>query len=246
MPYRRLPTTDKARIRALEAALTIASERGGRELAFSENTLYELNGTKIAFENHLRHHELDLKIEAEKNAEYKDAFEKARLYVSHFIQVLYMNIEREELKEEVLGFYGLENSGKKVPPLNTEQDILDWGHRLIQGEQQRMQHRGSPIYNPSIALVKVRVEDFNEAVVFQGTLKKKVERSYARLHELRRTVNEFISRMWTEIEERVSESEPHEKREKCREYGIVYVLRRNEKKKLEAEGRQVDLQYDFN
>ena len=66
MPYRRLPTTDKARIRAMEAAVRIASERGGGNLAFSKNTLFELNTVKVNFENHLKHHELDLKLEGEK------------------------------------------------------------------------------------------------------------------------------------------------------------------------------------
>jgi hypothetical protein len=246
MPYRRLPTTDKARLRALESALNIASNRDAGKLAFSKHTLFELKNIKSNFENHLIHHELDVKIELEKNVKYKIAFEKARLYVSHFIQVLYMNIEREELKEEVLSFYGLQDSGKKIPLLSSEIEILDWGKKIILGEQKRMQNGGSPIYNPSIALVKVRVEDFHEAAVFQQNLKRNTLRSYEKLQKLRKITNDFISTLWTEIEGNMGNLPPKNKRQYAQEYGVVYIFRRNEKKKLKTVGMQVDLMFDFN
>ncbi|MFW6289427.1 MAG: hypothetical protein ACOC0R_00550 [Mariniphaga sp.] len=246
MPYRRLPTTDKARLRALEAALTVASDRDAGKLAFSKHTLFELKNIKSNFENHLVHHELDLKIESEKNAKYKAAFDKARLYVSHFIQVLFMNIEREELKEDVLPFYDLQDASGKVPSLMTEQEVLEWGSKIIQGEQKRMQKGGSPIYNPSIALVKVKVEDFKETAIFQQNLKRNTLRSYEKLQQLRKSTNEYISKLWTEIEENLGSLPAQNRRQYAQEYGIVYVFRRNEKKKLKAQGLQVDLMFEFN
>jgi hypothetical protein len=246
MPYRRLPTTDKARLRALEAALSIASDRDAGKLAFSKASLIELKEMKTRFENHLMHYEFDLKVESEKSAEYKAAFEKGRMYVSHFIQVLFMNIERGELKEEALAFYGLQDTEGKIPPLNNEQEILEWGKKMIEGEQKRMQNGGSPIYNPSIALVRVNVENFNEAAVFQQNLKRNTLRSYEKMQELRKTTNEFISKLWTEIEENVGNVAPKERRQRAQEYGVVYVFRRNEKKKLRSEGLQVDLLFEFN
>jgi hypothetical protein len=245
MPYRRLPTTDKARLRALEAALLQAADREEGKLAFSKNTLAELKSVQTNFENHLKHHELDVKIESEKLADYKLALEKARLYVSHFIQVLFMNIERDELKQEVLPLYGLQDTGGKIPSLNSEQEILDWGRKLILGEQKRMQQGGSPIYNPSIALVKVRVESFYEAAVFQSNLKRNTLRSYEKMQHLRKVTNDFISRMWTETEEKLSKLSPVQKRQRAQEYGVVYIFRRNEKKKLKTQGLQVDLLFDF-
>ncbi|WP_372948969.1 hypothetical protein [Mariniphaga sp.] len=246
MPYRRLPTTDKARLRALEAALLIADDRDAGKLAYSKNTLFELKSVKSNFDNHLKHYEFDLKTESEKSADYKAAFEKARLYVSHFMQVLFMNIEREELKNEVLRFYGLEDFGNKIPSLNSEEEVLEWGKKIIQGEQKRMQNGGSPIYNPSIALVKVNVENFNEVAVFQRTLKRNTLRSYEKMQQVRKETNDFISKLWTEIEEHVGDVPPKMKRQRAQEYGVVYVFRRNEKKKIRVEGMQVDLMFEFN
>lgn len=246
MPYRRLPTTDKARLRALEASLEIASENEVEKLAFSKQTLYELKNVKITFENQLKNYEFDANIESDKNDEYKAFMERARLYVSHFIQILYMSIERGELKEDVLSFYELEDFNYRIPSLNYESEILEWGTKLIDGEKKRMQKGGSPIYNPSIALVKVKVEDFKDVAVYQQNLKRNTLRSYDKLQEIRKKTNDFISSLWTEIEEHFGDWPAKQKRQKAQEYGVVYVFRRNEKKKLKAEGLQVDLLFEFN
>jgi len=246
MPYRRLPTTDKARIRALEAALEMASEMESGNLAFSKQTHYDLKNVKTTFENHLKHYEFDAKIESEKNGEYRASLERARLYVSHFMQILHMGIEREELKNEILSFYGLQDLNMKLPALNTESEILEWGTKLIDGEKKRMQNGGSPIYNPSIALVKVKVEDFKDVAVYQQNLKRNTLRSYDKLQEIRKATNDFISSLWTEIEENFAGNSSKHKRQKAQEYGVVYVFRRNEKKKLQSEDLQVDLLFEFN
>jgi hypothetical protein len=71
MPYRRLPTTDKARSRALKAALKMAEKTEEKKLAFSKIRLQELNLAKTNFENSLTQYEADRKKQAEKNKEYK-------------------------------------------------------------------------------------------------------------------------------------------------------------------------------
>ncbi len=244
MPYRRLPTTDKARIRALEAALKRTAQKNRGKLAISNPLIEELQLVKSNFENTLTQYELDIKIQAQKNQDYKTALEKARMYVSHFIQVLFLTSERGEINGGIK-FYNLDDFEGKVPPLNTEEEILFWGNKVIGGEQKRIQNRGSAIYNPSIALVKIKVEDFKDAAFFQSNLKRNTARSFDKMRAIRKITNEFIGRLWTEIEENIIIEDSKIKRQVSQEYGLVYVFRRNEKKKLTSKELQRDLLFDF-
>ena len=245
MPYRRLPTTDKARRRALEAALKQASRVSEGKLVFSKHTLRELDLVKTNFENTLKQYNADIKVQSEKNKDYKAAMDKAATYISHFIQVLFMTVERGEIKEETLDFYDLQEKNGKVPSLNTEQEILTWGNRIAEGEQKRIQKGGSPIYTPSIAVVKVKVEEFKDIAIYMQNMKRISARSYERTKEARKATNDFISKMWTEIEGHIDNGSQKQKRQRSQEYGIVYVFRRREKKLLRSEDLQTDLLFDF-
>lgn len=244
MPYRRLPTTDKARIRALNAALgkVIKNENN---LAFSNHSVEELQNTKNNFENHLTQYELDIKLQSDNIKAYKAALDTAKMYVSHFIQVLLFSSERGEINGGIKYYDGLDKYGGKLPPLTTESEILEWGNKMVKGEQERMQKGGSAIYNPSIALVKFKVAELHDAAIFQQTLKRNTLRSFEKMQTLRKTTNEFISKLWTEIEESIETESPKIKRQIAQEYGIVYVFRRNEKKKLTSKELQTDLLFEF-
>ena len=244
MPYRRLPTTDKARSRALKAALEKATSVPGKKLAFSYKSLEELKNVASKFENHLKHYEQNIKIQSEKNLDYKTSMEKARMYVSHFIQVLFLTSDRGEINGGIK-YYGLESFDRKVPPLNNEEEILNWGSKMVEGEKKRIQSGGSAIYNPSIALVKVKLEEFRDTAMFQQNLKKNTTRSYDRMQELRKETNDFISQLWNEIEENIDTDSAKVKRQLAQEYGIVYIFRRKEKKTLTSKELQRDLLFDF-
>jgi len=243
MPYRRLPTTDKARTRALEAALEKVAFKNGK-VAISAKSIEELQTVKSKFENTLKHYEMNIQIQAEKHHEFKAVMEKARMYVSHFIQVLYLTSERGEINGGIK-YYALDDYDGKVPPLNNEEEILNWGNIVIQGEQKRIQSGGSAIYNPSIALVRIKVEEFKDAAIFQQNLKRNTTRTYNLMQELRKSTNDFISQLWNEIEENIETESPKHKRQIAQEYGIVYVFRKKEKKKLTDKELQRDLLFDF-
>jgi len=250
MPYRRLPTTDKARMRALEAALKKTTLKKGDKLAIPTPFIEELKLVKKRFSNMLIHYELNIKIQSERNLDYKTAMENARMYVSHFIQVLYLTSERGEINGG-LKYYELKDFEGKVPPLNTEEEILFWGNKVVVGEQKRIQSGGSAIYNPSIALVKIKIEDFNDAAIFQNNLRKNTSRSFDKMREIRKSTNEFISRMWSAIEENIVSDDAKIKRQISQEYGLIYVFRKSETTKLKANPKELqkamqrDLVFDF-
>jgi len=240
MPYRRLPTTDKARLRALEKALERVGEISVKNIPFTKYSIEELQSAKNQFYNTLRHYELDIKKQSENNKHYKEVFETARLYLSHFMQVLLFASERGEINGGIKYYGNLNEYQGRTPSLNSEQEILKWGKIMVDGEQRRVREGGSAIYSPSIALVKFKLQEFNDAAIFQQNLKRNTLRTFEKMQALRKTTNEFIAQLWTEIENHLEleAGSAEEKRKLAEEFGIVYVLRRKERKLLEKKSQE--------
>jgi hypothetical protein len=129
-------------------------------------------------------------------------------------------------------------NSKATPPLNLEAHILTWGERIIEGEQKRVIQGGSPIYSPSIALVKVHYEEFKDAYRNQKMLQNITNRASGKVAELREEGDQLIQQMWNEVENSMIQLSDDEKREKASQYGIVYVFRASEQKKMEVENLQ--------
>lgn len=153
---------------------------------------------------------------------------KARLYISHFIQVTKMAIMRGDVPANVLNYFGLEESDKKNYTLATEKEIIDLGEKIIQGETQRIKDGGTPIANPTGAMVKVRYENFMEGCRHQKTLQANTAREQKKLADLRPLADEIILNIWNEVEETFKELSDDLRREKAKEYGLVYVFRKSE------------------
>jgi hypothetical protein len=238
MPYRRLPNTDVARLRAIEAGLELGKRTSINKLAFSQQTLEKLQTFYPHFLGAIRQLNISKQNQFDRSKEYGDIFRKAKLYMSHFLQVVNFAILRGEMKPDVIEYYGLKMNSKATPPLNLEANVLTWGERIIEGEQKRVMKGGSPIYSPSIALVKVHYEEFKEAYRHQKMLQNITNRASVKVAELRELSDELIQQMWNEVENSMIHFSDDEKREKASEYGIVYVYRASEQKKIEVENLQ--------
>jgi len=234
MPYRRLPNTDAARIRALKAALrkgqTLEIDTIAYPFALKQKIEFFLPKFEVAISNSRMAKEKQID-NSQKCAEYT---RKARLYISHFIQVLNFCIARGELKPSARTYYGLEEDNSKVPSLLTEQDLLQWGERLITGEQNRISNGGgNPIYCPSIALVKVNYENFRENYTRQKQFQNNSARESGNVAQYRDEADALILEVWNEVERYFAGvKDEEERRYMCEEYGLIYVFRRGEKEKI--------------
>lgn len=227
MPYRRLPNTDAARIKALETALLRANEVSQNELAISQKTLQKVRFFVPVFKQSMIFHKETLTQQVTKNSNYTALFKKTKLYISHFIQVLNLAVIREELPQNALSFYELPSDGK-VPPLQTEHDLLKWGKILIDGEARRTAQGGVAMSNPRIAMVKVKYEQFVDAQKNQKFLQSATSRASDKTASIRPEADELILTLWNEIEKHFESLPADAKRRSSREYGVVYVQRKNE------------------
>lgn len=234
MPYRRLPNTDAARIRALKAALRKGQQEEMATIAYPFALRQKIEFFLPKFEVAIANSKLAKEKQFDNSPKFSEHTKKAKLYISHFIQVLNFCIARGELKPSARSFYGLPENSSKVPPLLTEQDLLQWGEKIITGEQNRLSKGGgSPIYCPSVALVKVNYENFKENYIRQKQFQNNSARESGNVAQYRSEADALILDIWNEVEhyfEGVKDEE--EKRYMCEEYGLVYVFRRGEKEKI--------------
>jgi hypothetical protein len=232
MPYRRLPNTDVARLRALKLAYVKGKELPPFKLAYTSATYTKVLSFLPQFEHALVVHKSAFNNQVNKSKEYLTNLKKAKLYISHFIQVINMAIARGDMQPTILNFFGLQDYDNKVPQLNTESDVLQWGEKLINGETERSRKGMAPITNPTIALVRVRFENFKDAYNYQKTLQKNNTRTLQDLAKMRDDADDLIARIWDEVEASYRELPDDIKREKAKEYGVTYVFRKNELRKF--------------
>ena len=228
MPYRRLPNTDQARIRALKAASVKADLYDAYDLAVSLKTLTEARNFLVRFEMAQTYYTECFERQAQAGRRHQVNVKTARLYLSHFIQVLNLAVIRSEVRTAHLAYYGLENNNN-VPDLSAESALMEWGRKIVDGETKRISQGGIPIYNPTIAKVRVHYDIFVDSYERQRNFQSLTARSLETLASMRAEADGLILDIWNQVEQNFAEVTPNEKRlDLCRDYGLIYYYRAGE------------------
>ncbi len=230
MPYRRLPNTDQARLYALQTAVRRASEADFTEQVLTYKTLNETQRFLLTFENQVSQYHQNFQSKVSANKKYRHIVSNARMYISHFIQVLNLTVIRGEIKKEQKELYKLDIDTHILPDLSSEEDLLVWGQNIIEGEAERIKQGGFPLYNPSISKVQVHYDIFKEKQVMQAMHKKTANRTYEDLEVLRKQADELIVNIWNQVEAYYSQKLPYERLRCCQAYGLIYYYRSGEKR----------------
>lgn len=228
MPYRRLPNTDISRIRALNKAIEKSNNTDFQDLALSTKTLSDARQVVKQFELTTQKYQQTFDTQVKSNILFQDKVKTIRLYISHFIQVLYMSVIRNEIKKEHLAYYGLEKYNLLLPTLLSNEQILEWGEKIIRGEKQRIENGGVPIYNPGIARVKVMFALFKDGFQAQKAHQKATNRIQEKVTDYRTKADQVILSIWNDVEEFNSHLPEAAKIEANKAYGIVYYYRKGE------------------
>ncbi len=143
----------------------------------------------------------------------------ARLYISHFIQVLNLAVIRSEVRIAHKEYYGLDTSNNNVPDLSTEPALAEWG-----GVKSFITLR--------LQKVRVHYDIFMDSYEKQKNLQSLTARSLDTLASMRAEADGLILDIWNQVEKKFEEVTPNEKRlDLCRDYGIIYYYRTGEKRK---------------
>lgn len=232
MPYRRLPNTDQARLRALQKSVRETRKHRFEEPIISYKTLHEAETFLPLFEKQLILYNQSLENQINNNTKYQHIINNARTYISHFIQVFNLSVIRGEIKKEYKTYYELDEDIHHVPDLSTEANILFWGEKIIYGENYRLNNGGgTPIYNPSIAKVQVHFEIFKTHKAEQKIYQSTTTHNREKLSKMREKADDIILSIWNQVEKHFQKDESAEARiAQCKAYGVIYYYRRSEKK----------------
>lgn len=228
MPYRRLPKTDAARLRALKTLLDNNDVYVVRNRFLDWKTL---NRAQPAYDRLLTANEqyrVSSQAQIRHTAKLERLQRNATIYVSHFVQVLLMSVERGETKRQLLPLYGLEADSTTVPNIKMLERLLEWGEKIIAGEKERIKKGGRPIYNPSIGMVSTHLDIFREAFEQQRRLQQRTQKVVADLQAIRPEVDDILLELWNQIEKHFENEPPEVRFAECRKFGVVYYYRRHE------------------
>ena len=230
MPYRRLPNTDQARLKALRTALKKADENGFAEKVLSFAIRNEARTFLLRYEKQMMQYRQIMEKKVNANKHYRHIAANAHMYVSHFIQVLNLSVIRGDIKREQKALYHLAPNSNNLPDLSTDSALLKWGKHIIDGENERVRQGGMPIYNPSIAKVKVHYDMFRECMSTQELYKSNTSRNWAELDQYREQADKIILNIWNQVEDYYRKERPYARLCACKAYGLVYYYRQGEKK----------------
>lgn len=232
MPYRKLPKTDDSRLRALQILL---SRDDNYTVQHRVVELKEVAEAEHVYSKLLRaqqNYKSALAEQVRLSAKYQTSIKRTRMFISHFLQVLNMSMERGEIKEENKKFYGLKMGDFTLPDLFTEPQLIEWGRRVVDGERARLKEGGVPIYNPTVSKVAVQYDIFIEQNRRKNQQHDEVEQARVAVAQLRDEADKLLLEIWNQVEEKFAALPEEERYAKCRTYGVVYYYRRGEKHDL--------------
>ena len=214
----------------MKSALEKGQELPPHQMSYSPKILLRLRQFVPLFEHSIQLQRQSVASQTRRSKDYNEAVRKARMYLTHFIRVMNMAVLRGDLPAEARAYFGLATNESVVPSLNTDNELVSWGKRVIEGEEFRIKKGGSPITNPTIAVVKVRYEKFLEAYNFHKSLIKKTLDYAERTSDMRKEADDLILQIWNEVEgKHISLPEDVRKKE-SENYGMVYFYRKSELK----------------
>ncbi len=232
MPYRRLPNTDAARMKALHTAFRKGEELSPKELAYPQKLYYELRSFIPRYEAALSEYSRQKEVYAQQSKTTQELFKKARLFFLHFLQVTLFAMQRGELPANTLGYFGLDK--EELPSFRSYEELQEKGKQILEGEQKRIREGKHAISNPTAAVVNVRYQYFLEAYHSYMIHKKNREISHRKVQNIRKEADRLIARLWDHIEDAFTDLPPAMRRERAAQYGISYVFRKNELRHLDS------------
>lgn len=151
-------------------------------------------------------------------------FHHAEMYISHFIQVFNLGIQRGIYPAEHRQYYKIDVNSSKLPEIGTETELQTWFRNIKDGDASRVAAGGKPMTNPTAAEVETVYQSYFDKAQAQSGLKDAYK---AELKDVNNILAEgvLLSRdICDELEHKYRKETDSRRRELCREWGMVYKV----------------------
>jgi len=220
---RRLPNSDETRLIALNGAKTKKDNTPSPDIVIRPATIARLDADQPVYASNMQARGTALAGQSTATDTKFAAQERARMFVSHFIQAFNNGVDRGLFPRAHRAFYGLDVNSGSVPEINSEPLLTLWGQRLIDGDPLRIAAGGAPMAMPAIAEVITEYTAFLNANIAQSTAKDAYDNAQEAVSDLEIATDKLILRIWDEVETAFNDEPISSKRRKSREWGVVYI-----------------------
>lgn len=222
MPVRTLVKTDEERLIALTIAKMNNDGLSETYLVLRPETVIRLNNLQPLFAEKMHKRNSALAQQSLSTAQLNELRARLRMYISHFIQVFNLGIQRGVYRATDRPLFNIDFTSEKLPYLKNDSSLLSYGADIIAGDAVRVAAGGAPMLNPTTAELEAVFNDFNACRIAHSHLKYAYDISQEAVAALRKSADSLILRIWNEVETYFSEDEISSKRRKASLWGVKY------------------------
>lgn len=223
MPRRLLPNSNPTRIHALKMVNDRKAVTPPADVPLTPASVTRFDAFYPVYKTHYLAVQAALSAQSALTNQIKAAKQAAAFTVADFIDAMQNAVRRGKFDASVRGMYGLPVTHPQRPTIETEQQILDWGEQVHDGETTRVAAGGDPITFPSLAEVDAAVNNFKNLNLQQAAAKSAYDNAQETLQNDNIEADKLILKLWNEIEAAYDTGDKPSTRRKAREWGVVYI-----------------------
>jgi hypothetical protein len=224
MLQRKYPNTDKERYSVLKAFFDTLKSNNDEYIPVSDECFKKAKKVFGTYAKLMDLNEDNCNKETKRIKLYNELYNKSKLYIIHYYQMMNMAIERGELKPDIRTYYGLKQNENKTPHISNEAELIDIAKNLFIADAKRISEGGKYLTNPGIGVVKVWFEKFYDLYQGEKTLENAKTVEVENINEIRAEADTTIKDIWDNLEAEFLDLTESEKIEVCSKYGVVIYL----------------------
>ena len=220
---RKLPNSDKTFSKVIRKAYARLAIVSSDKIPFRATTIAFLTAFIIVWNEAMKLRSTTLAAQTSATALVEQDREDLKVYINHFIQVFNLGIKRKIYTKEQRSYYTLATGREVLPSLNTDDKLLLWGERIVNGDARRIANGGRPMANPSAAEVNTLLLAYQLSSGNQARMILAHQNASTAVVDLRPDAKKLCLKIYDESNAHYNHLPASTKRQMCRPWGVRYM-----------------------